>query len=414
MSTAKIASAAASGLERGGLDPALFGPDGRMVDDPYPALDALREHSPVRQDELGTWTLYRYHDAVRLLRHPRALRRDSQGRAPFLEGPPAYQEFMLHQDPPAHTRLRRLASRAFTPRAVSALRPRIESLVHGCLDRVREQGQMDLIADLALPLPCIVICEILGVPAADRERFLEWTGESTFRLLGRRAPPELAARSEQALLQLIGYLGNLIAERRGAPGDDLLSQLIAVSEDGDQLSPTELLSQVTGLLVAGFETTAGLIGNGMRLLVLHPEQLAALEANPEAIASAVEECLRFDPPVVVTLRVIHEPLEFQGVTIPADSVVRAFIAAANRDPRQFPEPARFDVLRTPNEHLSFGGGTHFCLGAHLARSEAQIALGVLLQRFTKFELESETPEWGRSLFRVLRRLPLRFKPRRGA
>jgi hypothetical protein len=205
------------------------------------------------------------------------------------------------------------------------------------------------------------------------------------------------------------YFEALIAERRRTLRDDILSDLIRAEEAGDRLSPGELLSQSVGLLIAGFETTIGLIGNGVLALIRHPDQLALLQADPGLIGSAVEECLRFDGPIALTPRFLHADAEFGGKRIPKDTQVWAMLYAANRDPAHFHDPERFDITRADNQHLAFGGGTHFCLGAHLARMEAQVAIGSLAQRLRGLELTTDELVWGRSLFRVLDRLPIRFQ-----
>ncbi len=214
---------------------------------------------------------------------------------------------------------------------------------------------------------------------------------------------------------MLAYFGRLIEERRKDPGDDLLSVLISAEEEGDKLSPLELLSQSIGLLIAGFETTIGLIGNGLTTLIRHPDELATLRARPELIESAVEECLRYSGPIIATVRVLHEAAKFGEFMIPRNSEVVAILAAGNRDPAVFEDPERFDVARyAPGRdtaaHLSFGGGVHFCLGAHLARLETQVAIGSLVQRFDQLELVDRESEWGRSLFRVPGRIPIAFKP----
>jgi cytochrome P450 len=317
--------------------------------------------------------------------------------------------FMLQQDPPTHTRLRRLVSAAFTPRAINALRADVQRIVDGCLDRVAARGAMDVIADLALPVPSTVICEMLGVPLADRDRFTVWTAKATHGLASQFLSPEELADVQAAGTSLAAYFQDLIAARRDRLTDDLLSALIRAEEAGDRLSQPELISQAIGLLIAGFETTIGLIGNGVRALVLHPAQLAKLRARPELGASAVEECLRWDGPIVLTGRVLHADVEFREKTIPKNARVWGMLAAANRDPEVFPDPDRFDVERHPNEHLAFGGGPHYCLGAYLAKIEAQSAIGTLVARFDDLALESERVEWGPSLFRVPGKLPLRFR-----
>jgi len=386
-----------------GLDPFA----GTRSDDPYPALAHVREVAPVHRTPIGIWRLARYDDVVRLLRDVPTGVRTTAGILPFVDEISGGQrEFMLQQDPPAHTRLRRLVSRAFTPRAVERIRGRVEAIVDECLARVAGRGEMDVIADLALPVPATVICEMLGVPFADHERFTRWTAEATHGLAAATAPPEVLAQARAAGEALADYFVRLIEERRGALGDDLLSELIRAEEAGDRLSTSELVSQSIGLLIAGFETTIGLIGNGVRALLRHPAELARLRADPTLIASAVEECLRYDGPIQMTVRVTHADVTFGEHLIPRDTVVWALLGAANRDPARFPDPERFDVGRNDDGHLAFGGATHFCLGAHLARLETRAAIGAFVARVDQPRLVSESVEWGPSLFRVPGRLPI--------
>ncbi len=382
---------------------------------PHPALARLRELHPVHEvAPIGLWRLTRYADCVKLLRDAPTAVRLSDGTRPGQDRIPAalgsFGQFMLQQDPPNHTRLRRLVSRAFTPRAVERLRAHVQAFADGLVDRALERGELDAIADLALPVPSTVICEMMGVPLADRERFTEWPAHSTHLLAAFAAPPDVLERGVAASQALASYFEALIAERRASLGDDLLSNLIRAEEAGDRLSPQELLSQSIGLLIAGFETTIGLIGNGLLQLLRHPAELAKLRANPGLIASTVEECLRFDGPILLTVRITRDEVRFGELAIPKDRMVMALLAAANRDPEVFPDAERFDIARTPTEHLAFGGGTHFCLGAHLARMEAQAAIGALVRRSSQLELVSDELEWGKSLFRVLGRLPLRVTP----
>jgi cytochrome P450 len=384
------------------LDPAFR-------DDPHPALHRLRALDPVNRTPFGIWRLARHADVMRLLREVPCGVRTSDGRIPGLDDEALLEgqgRFMLQQDPPDHTRLRKLVSRAFTPRAVERIRASAERLVDECLAAVSGRDEMDLIADLALPVPSGLICEMLGVPLADRERFAVWTAQATHGLAAGIAPPAVLAQARAAGEALAAYFEELIAERRRDPREDLLSGMIRAEEEGDRLSPEELISQSIGLLIAGFETTIGLIGNGVRALLLHPAELAKLRARPELTASAVEECLRYDGPIALTVRIVHEDVEFDGKIIPKDSQVFALLTAANRDPEVFPDPDRFDIERSPNPHVAFGGGAHICLGAHLARMEAAIAIGGLVRRFPKLRLISEKVEWGPSLFRVPGRLPL--------
>jgi len=397
--------------------------DPAYLDDPYSYQRYLREQHPVSLTPDGVWRVTRYDDCLRMLRLSSAGMRRTDGTLPNQSPEQTAQEqgqFMLLTDPPTHTRLRKLVSKAFTPRAIEAWRPRIEAVTDELLDRVAMAGEMDLVADLALPVPATLICEMLGVPVEDRDSFTEWTADATHGLALRRgkSSPELIARVEKARFGLAAYFNQLIAERRGRASDDLLGRLIAAEEAGDRLSSEELLIQSIGLLIAGFETTIGLIGNGLTTLLRNPDELARLRAEPGLIESAVEECLRYSGPITWTVRILHAPAEFGGYDLATNEEVAVGLAAANRDPEHFDDPERFDVARysdphTP-AHLSFGGGAHLCLGAHLARLESQIAIGRLVERFSELELLETSTTWGRSLFRVPAQVPVRFRSIRGA
>jgi cytochrome P450 len=392
-----------------GIDPTA--PDAEREADPFPALHHLRRVAPVNQTPMGVWRLTRYDDCVRLLRGVRCGVRHLDGTYPRRreQGPEGGGDFMLLVDPPRHTRLRKLVSKAFTPRAAERWRPRAEAIATDLLDRALAGGTLDVIRDLALPLPSTLICEMLGVPLADRERFTEWTADATHALAGSLAPAPVRERALAAATALAGYFDERIAERRGSLTDDLLSLLIRAEEEGDTLTPTELVVQSIGLLIAGFETTIGLIGNGAAALARHPAEQAKLRDRPALVPNGVEECLRYEGPISLTQRVLHEDAVFGGRTIPADTEVWASLWGANRDPARFPDPDRFDVeRRDAREHLAFGGGAHLCLGAHLARMEGQVALGALVARTRDFALVSDRIEWGPSLFRVPARLPLAF------
>src|SRR5262245_5788214 len=387
------------------LDPAF-------KDDPHTPLKRLREIDPVNLTPIGYWRLSRYADVERLLHRTPAGVRQADGSLPGVDesehGP---RNFILMQDPPNHTRLRKLMSSAFTPRAIRAVRSSIERVVDQCLSAVAARGEMDVIADLALPVPSTLICEMMGVPAEDRAKFARWTAEATHALATFTSTPEVLERARNSGMALAIYFEDLIAERQKNLGEDILSGLLRAEAEGDRLSHEELLSQAIGLLIAGFETTIGLIGNGVRALLLHPDELARLRANPDLIGSAVDECLRYEGPIVGTVRVLHADAEFGAYVIPKDASVFALLTAANRDPEVFADPDRFDVAREPNEHLAFGGGAHFCLGSHLAKLEGEIAIGELVRRFDDLRLVSERVEWGPSLFRVPGRLPITFKAR---
>ncbi|HUO06479.1 MAG TPA: cytochrome P450 [Candidatus Binataceae bacterium] len=384
------------------LDPAFR-------DNPYPALKHLREIDPVNQTPLGIWRLLRYDDVQKLLTGVRTGVRTTDGLMfGANESPTAQGLFMLQQDPPNHTRLRRLVSHAFTPRALNAWREEIQRVVDECLDQVASHGQMDVIKDLALPVPSTIICEMLGVRVEDRDRFTQWTAQATFGLAAALLPPDMVAMAQTAAGHLIDYFVKLIAERRANPRNDLLSMLISAEEAGDKLSFEELMAQSIGLLIAGFETTIGLIGNGVRALVRNPDQLAKLRERPDLAPKAIQECLRFEGPIVLTPRVLHEDAEFGGKLIPKNTMVWAMLASANRDPEKFADPDRLDIERDASNHVAFGGGAHFCLGYRLAELEAQAAIGTLARRFKDLRLESDTVEWGGSLFRVPGKLPISF------
>lgn len=389
----------------------VFPPELARQKDPYTLLARLREYDPVNETPFGVWRLTRYDDVVRMLREVPAGVRFADGtsfggQAAGLSLP---GRFILQQDPPNHTRLRKLMSLAFRPRATEALRARAEEIVNERIDEALERGSMDVITDLALPVPSTVICEMMGVPSADRARFTEWTSAATHLLAAMISDPEVVARGVEAANHLAEYFTALIAERRRDLREDILSDLIRAEEAGDRLSSDELLSQCIGLLIAGFETTIGLIGNGVQALLEHPDQLAALQADPTLIGGAVEECLRYDGPILLTIRITREDAAFGDKVIPANKPVMCMLGAANHDPSHFSDPDRFDIRRKDNDHLSFGGGVHFCLGAHLARMETQAAIGGLTRRIRGLELVDDQRTWGRSLFRVLGSLPVAFQ-----
>jgi cytochrome P450 len=299
---------------------------------------------------------------------------------------------MLFQDPPAHTRLRALVSKAFTPRAVERLRPRIRGIGDRLLAAIAGQRRFDVIETFAGPLPVIVIAEMLGVDPADRRDFKRWSDAEAMSLNPLLTADEQAAVAA-ANAELNAYLQRAIAERRADPRDDLISALTAVEEGGEQLTDTEIVTMCELLLAAGNVTTTDLIGNGIWLLLRHPEQLQRLRDEPALIANAVEEVLRFESPVVQTARIAMSDMKIGGCPIHRGESVLTVLAAANRDPGEYEEPDRFDVTRRDVHHRSFGGGAHFCLGAPLARLEAQIAFAAFFQRFPRIRLADEPLEW---------------------
>ncbi|MFD9406327.1 cytochrome P450 [Streptomyces sp. NPDC059989] len=380
--------------------------------DPYPFYAALRSAGPVHRVMLGgdrSWLVVGHEEARQALNHP-ALSKDWLGSELFGNTPAsAAASNMLEADPPHHTRLRRLVAREFTPRRIEALRPRVQEVTDELLDAMAAapDRRADLIAALAVPLPMTVICELLGVPDLDRERFRYWSGEIV-------APLDPAGTDPRVVEQMTAYLFELVEAKAKTPGEDLLSALIRTrDEDGDQLSPEELIGMAFLLLVAGHETTVNLIGNGVRALLAHPDQLAALRADPDGlIDGAVEEMLRYDGPVQhATYRFARTDLEIGGVRIEAGSSVVVALAAADRDPSRFAEPDAFDIRRPAQGHVAFGHGIHFCLGAPLARMEGRIAIRTLLARFPALAPtpESADPDWlPGTLMRGVTRLPLRW------
>ncbi len=389
--------------------------DPAFVADPYPTYHRLRAEDPVHHSPLGFWVLTRYPDVMATLRDPRLIKEPIAAfvaaRFGMAVPPPGLGLSMLDRDPPDHTRLRSLVSKAFTPRALERLRPEIQHIVDGLLAEVSGRGSMDLIEEFAYPLPVRVICEMLGVPVKDHERFKAWGLDIARGLDAIMLPPdsEVGKRSVSGRRALAGYFRELIAERRAAPRDDMLSALIAAEEAGDKLSEEELLATCILLLVAGHETTVNLIGNGTLALLRHPAELQKLREHPGLIGSAVEELLRFDGPVQRTARIPSEDVTIGGHTIGKGEMVMPFLGAADRDPTQFPEPDRLDITRADNRHIAFGMGIHFCLGAPLARMEGQIAINTLLGRLPKLALATDRPEFRQSLtLRGLRSLPVSF------
>jgi cytochrome P450 len=388
--------------------------DPEFLADPYPTYHRLRAEDPVHHSRLDFWVLTRYEDVVAVLRDPRFIKEPLAAfvAARFGVAVPAGMGLsMLDRDPPDHTRLRSLVSKAFTPRVVEGLRPRIQRMVDDLITRAERAGSMDLIEEFAYPIPVNVICEMLGVPIEDHERFKGWSLDIARGLDSVLLPPEsdIPRRSGAARHALSDYFRGLIAERRTAPRGDLLSALIAAEEAGDKLSEDELLATCNLLLIAGHETTVNLIGNGTLALLRHPAELRRLRENPGLITNAVEELLHYDGPVQRTARIPSTDVTIGGRAIPKGAMVMPFIGAADRDPACFPEPDRLDLARADNRHIAFGLGIHFCLGAPLARVEGQIAIGTLVRRLPKLALEGAQPEYRQSLtLRGLKALPVRL------
>ncbi len=368
--------------------PELFGPE--FTQDPYPAYAWLREHSPVHRIMLPqgppAWLVTRHQD-VRALLVDERLAKDLHRFLPedALPSPDLRSlltQHMLAVDPPTHTRLRQLVSREFTARRVEGVRDRVAEIAEELLDELGNVGEADLVQAFAVPLPITVICEMLGVPMADLHTFHEWSRiASDGQSLG-------GAEFEQSTRQLKEYVIGLIEDKRAAPASDLLSDLIAVRDDGDRLTDDELIAMVFLLLLGGHETVVSLISSATFHLLNHPEQLALLRAEPDRIAEATEEFLRYDTPAITTsMRFAADELEVAGVRIAAGDVVFLALGSAGRDPdARTEEPERFDICRKDAQHLAFGAGIHSCLGAALARLECQVAITALLARFDRLEL----------------------------
>ena len=380
-----------------GFDPA----DPAFLRNPYPVYDRIRASASIPDAE-GSWFLSRHADVLSALRDPKlssnpAHRREddrmgSLRSLPFLAD--GTLQLMLLADPPDHTRLRRLANRAFTPRAVEGLRPRVAELVDGLLDRAVEAGpEADVMAALAEPLPVMVICDLLGVPAQDWDQFKPWS-TAIARVLDRDAGPDALDQALPAVVGFVQYFAALVEERRAQPADDLLSRLIAAEEEeGESLSRAELFAMIILLFIAGHETTTNLIGNGSLALLRHPDQMQAWRRDPGLAVPAVEELLRYDAPVQVTARTATATTEVNGLELePGDSVVCG-LAAANRDPDYIKDPTALMLRRGVAGHVSFGHGMHHCLGAPLARLEGQEALGRLVARFPGLALTEENPPY---------------------
>lgn len=393
----------------------LTGADPGFAADPYPFFAELRERGPVHRarvlDGRECWLITGYEEARKAFTDPRLSNDVSYLKAWESLGRNVVGRTLMMTDPPDHTRLRKLVAREFTSRRVRAMRPRVQRTTDGLLDAMLESDRADLVESFAFPLPLAVICELLGVPEADRADFRLWSGD-----LSAPATMEAGDAAERAMT---AYLSSLIEAKRRSGGEDLLSALVRTTdEDGDRLSPDELLGMAFLLLVGGHESTAHLISSAVLALLRHPRQLAALRSDWSLLDGAIEEVLRYDGPVeIAALRYTTEPVVLAGTDIPAGEVVLIGLSPAAHDPAQFPEPGRFDIgrdLRATRAHFAFGHGVHFCLGAPLARMEGAIALRTLLERCPGLALDTDPADltWNPPTFfmRGLKGLPVRFTP----
>ena len=391
--------------------------DPAFLADPYPVFRQLRAAAPVWKAPMGRCFLTGYEDTALLLKDRRFGRGYHDPEALIRRfGPTAMEEpavvelshMMLMRDPPDHTRLRSLVTKAFTARRIEALRNSIQDLTDRLLDKVVSRGSMDAIRDLAFPLPVLVICELLGIPEPDRERFV--TGSSSGGALLDPTPPtrEELDRANEGTIASSFYFESLFEQRRSEPRDDLITQLVQAEEAGDRLTTTELRANVSLLFAAGHETTVNLIGNGIYSLLRHPGQWQYLRDDPKLVPNAIEEILRFESPVQAVGRTVSEPLELNGVALAKNEIVVSLVGGANRDPAVFEDPERLDITRKDLKPLSFGGGIHFCLGAQLARIEAAVVFETIVRRLPNLRLlDPDHPKWRPSfVLRGLTELPV--------
>jgi cytochrome P450 len=399
-------------------EPVIFNPfEPGFFDDPYRQYQALREHDPVHRSPLEVWVLFRYDDIVGILRDA-SLSVQVDNATPtarmqmFAEQAPADAQergahSILNIDPPDHTRLRRLVSKAFTPKMVHELRPRIQALVDDALNAMAARGEADVIGDLAFPLPFTVISEMLGMPDGNRDEVRGWS-----HTLTKTLDPILSSEEVQAALtaadNMLAHVQDVLAWKRDHPADDLLTGLLAAEDEGDRLSEEELVDQVLLLYVAGHETTVNLIGNATLALLGHPDQLARLRSDPALDGGAVEELLRYDSPVQFSRRITTADLDVDGKTVPAGTFMLTCLGSANHDEDRWGRTAdQLDITRPDaGQHMSFGNGIHHCLGSSLARTEAQVAIGTLVRRFPDLELGGEPERNGRVVLRGLESLPV--------
>ncbi len=386
-----------------------------LLVDPYPIYHRLRRETPVYRRQVGIWYLTRFADVAQILTDPRFCRTPPAGcsifeprqhRSNALER--MIRQWMLFLDPPVHTSLRSIFDKAFTPRSAKAMRPHIEGIVEDLLAPLWDGESMEVVADLAYPLPVIVISELLGVPAEDRD-LLKSTSRLLTRALGNGAERDVTAAGPAAA-ELIAYFRDVVTERRKSPKDDFVSTLVAAEYQGRRLTDNAILANCVMLLFAGHETTKNLIGNGILVLLRHPQQLGALQHDPGKIKSAVEEFLRFESPVQRTFRWTAEEVQIGDTHIGPGELVVGIIGAANRDPARFPDPDQPKIDRRDNTHLAFGRGIHNCIGGMLARVEAQSAIGALVERTRSLELQIDEVEWQQNMsFRGPVALPVSFQ-----
>ncbi|AUB36053.1 Cytochrome P450 [Nostoc flagelliforme CCNUN1] len=396
--------------------------DSEFRADPYPTYHRIRFEEPVHRNFLGSWVLTRYADVQAVLRDPR-FRSDNlpqrlKNKNPYLKDQHKdlnalagfSSKWLLYLEPPDHTRLRSLVGKAFSPSVVERMRPQIQEVVDELIGKVQQRGSMDIISELARPLPMRVISKMLGIPQEIQSQVYQWANDLS-TIFDPLNSLESFAHMNQVILKFSESLSELIAQREKKPQQDLISSLIAARNEADKLSNNEILSLCMLLFATGEETTVNLIGNGMLALLRHPDQMEKLKREPTIIQSAVEELLRYDSPIQGISRIAIENVEIGGKKITAGEQVIVYLGAANRDPAEFSEPDQLELTRSDNRHLAFADGLHYCLGAALARVEGQIAINSLLQRLPDLKLHIDTLEWRKNIsLRGLLALPVTFTP----
>ncbi|MBN9617953.1 MAG: cytochrome P450 [Acidobacteriales bacterium] len=391
--------------------------------DPYPILRQLREENPIYWCEsIGGWIVTRYDDMVTTFRDVTSYSNEgrlarvveylpSESRARFKAFEDHYRtKGLLHSDPPDHTRLRALVTKSMTASMVEAMRGRIQTIVDDLVNTGLDKGGMDVIADIAIALPFAVLARILGTPPEDQHLFKKWA-DDLLSFQGVNKPgEEILERAQKALVEIRAYLADLIIEKRRNPREDLMSLLVVAESEGNRLSQTELINTGITLLVAGHETTTSLIGNGIYLLLRHTDQWKLLREDPSLLNSAIEEILRYESPVARQPRLVKQDAELGGKQIHKGDMVFQMLNSANRDPAYFIDPDRFDIQRQKNRHIAFGVGIHFCVGAYLARTEAQVVFKTVLDRLSSIRLVEEKPTWDltKPNSRMLKTLPVLF------
>ena len=395
---------------------------GQMSRDPYPVYQKLRADHPVcRSERWDCWVLSRHADISAVLQDTKrfsntarvvnGIRRSFPGESanqlkPIVDH---YSKGLINCDPPDHTRTRKMVQATFSPRTVDRLRPHVDSIISELLDRVQSSGKMDVIRDLAYPLPVRVIAELMGIPVEMQDQFKAWSCGTIEFQATPRPTLEVALRSQSQLMELRNYFRSVFAERRKEPREDLISELVNQHLDNQKLSEEELLSACVSILIGGHETTTTLIASGMWLLLNHPQAMRELRDDPSLGLSAMDEFLRFEPPFQRIVRVAMCDMDYQGQPIRQGQTVMLLIGSANRDEAVFPNPEKFDIRRSPNKHVSFGYGVHYCLGAGLAKIEVPAAINALLKRMPNLRLDQEAElKWADGMVRTLTRLPVQF------